>query len=149
MRDGFYHLLPQQWIFGGVCRERYVCFLVEVPNQFANTLLKEIKENVEKESMNYSDSWKSYCSSKLEEASFEHFNVNYKYNFVDPETGTHVQNIERHGAALNGKIRNTEEWNAIISKVILQNLLWKRQTEDPFEKKSYVKMFMPPKKKLF
>ena len=26
---------------------------------------------------------------------FEHFKVNNKYNFVDPETGTHTQKLER------------------------------------------------------
>ena len=39
-----------------------------------------------------SDCWKSYdCLSQHD---FEHLRVNHKYNFVDPETLAHTQNIE-------------------------------------------------------
>ena len=39
-----------------------------------------------------SDCWKSY--NCLSEHDFEHLKVNHKYNFVDPETLAHTQNIE-------------------------------------------------------
>ena len=39
-----------------------------------------------------SDCWKSYnCLSQLD---FDHFRVNHKYNFVNPDTLAHTQNIE-------------------------------------------------------
>ena len=68
-------ILLQQWIFGNVFREKDECFLVELPNRSTNTLLESIKENVEKETTLYPDSWKSYCTSKLEEESFDNFKV--------------------------------------------------------------------------
>ena len=37
-------VLPQQWIFGGVCRETKECFLTKVPDRKAITLLNCIKE---------------------------------------------------------------------------------------------------------
>ena len=76
-------ILPQQWIFTAVCGETDKCYLVEVPNRFTNTLLKATKENIEKETIIYSDSRKSYCSNKREEESFE---VNVYFRPLIPPT---------------------------------------------------------------
>ena len=38
----------------------------------------------------YSDDWRAYKTKELEKADFEHFKVNHKYNFVDPDTGIHT-----------------------------------------------------------
>src|SRR5258705_8708682 len=43
----------------------------------------------------YSESWRGYRTVEPEEAGFEHFNVNHHFNFVDPQTGVHTQNVER------------------------------------------------------
>jgi len=39
-------VLPQQWIFGGLCRETRKCFLVEVVDRSAKTLMAAISENI-------------------------------------------------------------------------------------------------------
>ena len=41
----------------------------------------------------YSDSWQAYKTKELEKAGFQHFKVNHKYNFVDPEGG--AQTVKR------------------------------------------------------
>lgn len=68
-------VLPQQWIFGGICRETRQCFLVMVPDRSAATLLKEIKNYIADGSTIYSDSWRGYKTDELEKAGFEHFKV--------------------------------------------------------------------------
>lgn len=88
-------VLPQQWIFGGICRETGQCFMVQVANRDASTLMSSILENVEEGSTIYSDCWRAYKTEELEKAGYMHATVNHKYNFVDPTTGTHTQNIER------------------------------------------------------
>ena len=88
-------ILPQQWIFGGLCRETRQCFLCEVPDRSAATLMSFIKNNIAEGSTIYSDSWRAYKTDELQEAGFEHYKVNHRFNFVDPETGVHTQNIER------------------------------------------------------
>jgi transposase-like protein len=57
--------------------------------------MKEIKKHIKKGTTIYSDSWRAYKTAELEKAGFEHFKVNHKYNFVDPETGAHTQTVER------------------------------------------------------
>lgn len=88
-------VLPQQWIFGGVCRETGECFLVQVPDRSAKTLMAEIKKHIKKGSTIYSDSWRGYKTKELEKAGFDHFKVNHRYYFVDPNTGAHTQTVER------------------------------------------------------
>uniref|UniRef100_A0A0K0ETC7 DDE_Tnp_IS1595 domain-containing protein n=1 Tax=Strongyloides stercoralis TaxID=6248 RepID=A0A0K0ETC7_STRER len=88
-------VLPQVWIFGGLCRETSESFLVTVPDRKIETLTQVIKERIAEGSTIFSDSWRSYKTSELEAQGFQHFKVNHKYNFVDPESGAHTQTIGR------------------------------------------------------
>ena len=81
-----------QWIFGAICRETKKFFVVPVDRRDSATLIPIITSKVFEGSTIISDCWKSYdCLSQHD---FEHLKVNHKYNFVDPETLAHTQNIE-------------------------------------------------------
>jgi len=58
-------VLPQQWIFGGICREMTECFLVEVKDRFASTLIQAIKDNINQGTTIYSDCWRGYKTDEL------------------------------------------------------------------------------------
>ena len=73
-------------------RER---FLLKVPDRGEETLIQQIKPNIEPESRTISDSWKGYSTSELEKAVFTHLKENHKNTFVDPETGASTQRVER------------------------------------------------------
>lgn len=88
-------VLPQQWIFGGICKESNKAFIVQVPDRTAETLITIIKNNIEVGSIIVSDCWRGYQTRDLEAAGYTHLTVNHTYNFVDPETGAHTQHIER------------------------------------------------------
>lgn len=89
-------VLPQQWIFGGLCRETKECFLVKVPDRSAKTLIEYIKTHITNGSTIFSDCWKGYKTEELEEAGFEHFKVNHSYNFLNPDDpNIHTQTVER------------------------------------------------------
>ena len=52
-------VLPQQWVFGGYCRETKECFLCCVEDRSAATLLPLIVANIEPGSTIISDEWLS------------------------------------------------------------------------------------------
>ena len=74
-------ILPPQWVFGGICRETKECFIVEVPNRSAKTLLDCIVKHVIEGTTIYSDSWRGYNTENIKQNGFNHFKVLF-INFV-------------------------------------------------------------------
>jgi len=123
-------ILPQQWIFGGLCRETKECFLVQVPDRTMTTLLNAILLNIKKGTTIYSDCWRAYNSSELEKAGFKHFTVNHSKNFVDPQSGAHTQSVERlWGSAKwqNKKHRGTARHHL---KSYLAEFMWRQNANE-------------------
>uniref|UniRef100_A0A1B0BIE0 Uncharacterized protein n=1 Tax=Glossina palpalis gambiensis TaxID=67801 RepID=A0A1B0BIE0_9MUSC len=83
-------LLPEQWVFGGICRETKDSFIVTVPSRTGSTLLDKIIESIADGSTIYSDSWKGYQTNRIEINGFHHAKVNHIYHFIDPDTGVHT-----------------------------------------------------------
>lgn len=76
--------------FGGYDKDSQV---IPVPNRTTATLLNVIKANILPGSTIISNCRKAYNCLDME--GFQHLTVNHSYNFVDPDTGAHTQNIER------------------------------------------------------
>ena len=53
-------LVEGQWVFGGVCQERWECFMVPVEQQDSKTLLTIIKDRILPGTTIISDCWKAY-----------------------------------------------------------------------------------------
>ena len=70
-----------QWVFGGIYRQRD-----------KGTLLPIIRAHILPGTCVMSDMWKAYDC--LKDESYTHLTVNYRLNFVDPDTGAHTQRIE-------------------------------------------------------
>ena len=141
-------ILPQQWVFGGICRETNECFLVKVPNRSAETICAAIVDNIIEGSIIYSDSWRGYHSTKLEDAGFQHLKVNHKYNFVNPHTAVHTQHIKRlWGSAKwrNKRHRGTARQHL---ESYLAEFMWRSKLPfgcDPFDIiLEDISKFMPP-----
>lgn len=86
-------IIDGQWFFGGFERDSKEIFVVPAPDRSAATLLSAIKMNILPGTTIMSDCWKAYNCLDME--GFQHLTVNHSYNFVDPDTGAHTQNIER------------------------------------------------------
>ena len=82
-----------QWVFGGYCRETGEFFAVPVARRDTDTLLAVIKDKIHEGTTIISDCWRAYNCLVLN--GFRHLTVNHTYNFVDPETGAHTNNVER------------------------------------------------------
>lgn len=84
------------WVFGGICRETDRAFALVVDNRSANTLLKEIADHIAPGSIIHSDSWKAYdLINQIPNRNYTHYTVNHSQNFIDPNTGSNTQKIER------------------------------------------------------
>lgn len=92
--------MPQQWIFGGLCKELNHMFLVEFPDRKASTLLNIVRRKVLPFSVIVSDCWKAH---RTEAAGYRHLTVNRRYYFVDANT----QSMERMWGSL--KWRNKRQ----------------------------------------
>lgn len=73
--------------------ERLKTFLSSPLKKGTATLITVIKDYVQPETTIILDCWKAYNS--FNEKGFSHFKVNHSYNFVDPKTGAHTNNIKR------------------------------------------------------
>ena len=98
-------VLPQQWVFGGICRQTRDCFMFMVPDRSGLTLLPIIRQSITPGTTIMSDMWGAYVG--IQAMGFGHLQVNHTYNFVDPQTGAHTQNIENSWK--NAKMRNKRE----------------------------------------
>jgi len=89
-------VLPQQWVFGGICRESGESFMFTVPGRSAPTLLTIISNSIRRGTTIISHQWPAYNGIVgMPGAGFKRATVNHSVNFVDPNTGANTQRIER------------------------------------------------------
>ena len=82
-----------KWVHGGICNETNDVFLIPVNKRDKETLIPIILDNVEPGTRITTDCWGAYTG--LEECGFIHETVNHSKHFVDPETGSNTQKIEK------------------------------------------------------
>jgi transposase-like protein len=111
-------LITGQWVFGGVERQTKKMFVIPVPSRKAEVLLPLIKDHIAPGSVIHSDCWKAY--QQINKSIYQHHVVNHSKNFVDPDTGTHTQNIERLWRDIRGSIprygRREEHFNHYLAE---------------------------------
>lgn len=78
------------------------------------------------------DCWRGYAG--LDQQGFEHFTVNHKYHFVDPDTGANTQTIESNWRPLRKRLsRGVKDEHLAMH---LCEFLWRKdkvdQNMDPF-----------------
>lgn len=89
-------ILATVWVFGGICRETQKAFALVVPDRKAPTLNQEISDHIAPGSIIHSDSWAAYERiEQIPNRNYTHLSVNHSENFINPNNGSHTQNVER------------------------------------------------------
>ncbi|KAG0422854.1 hypothetical protein DMUE_6178 [Dictyocoela muelleri] len=114
-----------RWVFGiadtSVTPAKYYVELVR--DRSSRSLLDIINRVVREGSIIWSDEWRGYNNLNMLFPS--HDTVNHRYNFVNPVTGVHTQNIESLWNKLKKrlKIQNGNSFNSL--KLNLREWMWK------------------------
>ena len=84
-----------------------------VPRRDATTLLPIIQAHVAPGTVIHSDEWAAYnCVASLPNVS-SHGTVNHTYNFVDPTTGVHTQNVDSYWNRVKERLKWVKGCTAI------------------------------------
>lgn len=135
----------QVFFLGGICRETKECFVVEVPDLNALTICNFIKENIENNTMIYSNCWEKYGKTEMEKACFSQFMNDHAYNFVNPDTYLDVANIDK--LFYSAKWRNIQAMEIHHVESYLNEFIWRNRllNKDPFDEiLSNIKECRPP-----
>ena len=126
--------LPPQWEFGGICRETRECFMYTMPDRRAATLLPIIQGSIRPGTTIMPDMWAAYGG--IQAMGYAHLTVNHTYEFVDPITGAHTQNVENSwkNAKQSNKKRNGTHRSMLYS--YLCEWMWHQRSgsNDLFDK---------------
>lgn len=132
-KNGASRVLSDHWIFGGICRKTKKCFLVQVSDRSAETLMPIIRQRIKPGSKIVSDQWQVYKNISMND--FEHKTVNDRLNFINPLALGHTLQIEQLWNSLEReyKQRQGTNWNYIDSYLI--EFIWRTKLDgrDPFE----------------
>lgn len=137
-------VLPQQWIFGGICRETGENFAFCVPDRSSDTLLPIIRQSIRPGSLIVSDEWQGYNHVRQH---FNHDTVNHSYYFIDPATGAHTQNVERMWRTAKERNKRQSGTARHMLDSYMCEYMWRSRlhARDPFETVlQHIVDFWPP-----
>lgn len=118
MRDG-------KWVLGGIQRGTDRLFLEVVDRRDADTLLGVIQRNVLPGTDIYTDEWAAYRN--LSANDYQHASVNHSYNFVNPATGVHTQNVESMWKHAKDKLKcGNGTSSGLFDSYLVEYMWWKK-----------------------
>ena len=121
-------VLPQQWVFGGICRETRECFMYTVPDRKATTLIPIIAANILPGTTVISDQWRVY-NNVGQLPGLRHLTVNHSLNFVDPNSGAHTQRIERSWKTAKERNKRHNGTHRSMLDSYMCEYMWRNRTK--------------------
>jgi transposase-like protein len=129
-------ILPQKWVFGGICRESGKCFLFAVTDKTSLTLLPIISKCILPGSTIISDKWGAYNDIAKLPNNYRHLIVNHSEHFVDPISGAHTQTIESNWRIAKSRNKRQNGTSREMLDSYLCEYMWRKELGgiDAFDK---------------
>ena len=124
------HRVEGIWVFGMVEKtDQRRIKLMAVDNRKENTLTQQLVQNIDSNSILYSDCWKGY--KKIIERFAKHLTVNHSKNYKDPTTGCHTNTIEGNWAGIKMHIPSAGKSKERIHLYLVRYMLLRNETSHP------------------
>ena len=99
------------------------CFLVEVQQRDADTLLPLIAQYIRPGSIVYSNEWSSYNQLSATTG----LTVSHSLHFVDPISGAHTQGVEAMWSSCKRMLREERTMHSKLFVTYLPEFMWRRR----------------------
>jgi transposase-like protein len=125
------HRVEGVWVFGAFERtaEKRI-FCIPVNDRKKNTLIPIMKSYISKDSIIYSDCWKSY--SNVSRHFKSHLTVNHSLGFKNPTTGVHTNTIEGNWGAIKAQTPVRCRTSKLISLYLIRYMLKRNFKENDY-----------------
>lgn len=121
-------VLPQQWVFGGICRETSESFMFCVQDRSAATLMPIITAHIRPGTTVMSDQWRAYNAIGTTPG-LTHQTVNHSVNFVDPNSGANTQRIERTWKSAKERNKRHNGTHRHMLDSYMCEFMWRRRVK--------------------
>ena len=130
----------QKWFVGGIERGTNKCFITEVPNRNAETIVRVLLRYVKPGTKIMTDCWPAYKRAfRNLEMDLEHERVNHSLNFVDPENpNIHTQNIESLWSRSKNFLRKKKGISDDQRRNFLIQFLWEQRIKKELREKELI-----------
>ncbi|XP_029649232.1 uncharacterized protein LOC115222964 [Octopus sinensis] len=121
-------LLPEQWVFGGVCRETKDVFLYAASCLNRDTLEECIRQSVLPGTTIFSDIWESYSPIlKIDGYELRYRTVNHSVEFVNSEGGIYMKLVENTGIPLKRRRKQRCGTESSTIDLYLCESMWRKR----------------------
>ncbi|XP_014790827.1 uncharacterized protein LOC106884119 [Octopus bimaculoides] len=124
-------LLPEQWVFGGVCRETKDVFLYAASCLNRDTLEECIRQSILPGTTIFSDIWESYSPIlKIDDYALRYRTVNHSVEFVNSEGSTHMKLVENTRIPLKRGRKQRCGTKSSTIDLYLCEFMWRKRYEN-------------------
>lgn len=126
--------LPQRWVFGIYDESKKMGYIRFVDRRDAQTLLPIIADVILPSSIIHSDEWAAYNGiTGIANRNYTHETVNHRYNFVNPISGAHTNNVENYWKRAKAVFKRMNGTKVGFVESYLDEFMWRERYGATFD----------------